>query len=173
MVVEPGSQTALETLPVHGLSPEDRQFCDAFEAGACSPAAFNHRAHIRLAYIYLAEGGVAAALPRMRQALLTFLSKTGVPASKYHETLTQAWIYAVHHFMQPHIDTSSAEDFIDKNPRLLDTKILLTHYTADVLFSPGARTEYLQPDLDPIPRYGAERDGRTPPAGEDQGKRHE
>ena len=33
----------------------------------------------------------------------------------------------------------SADDFIERNPQLLDTKIMLTHYSADLLFSDQAR----------------------------------
>jgi hypothetical protein len=36
---------------------------------------------------------------------------------------------------------------------VLDTKIMLTHYSAEVLFSPEARALFVEPDLDPIPRY--------------------
>ena len=35
---------------------------------------------------------------------------------------------------------------------LLDPKIMLTHYSAERLFSPEARAEFVEPDIDPIPR---------------------
>jgi hypothetical protein len=51
--------------------------------------------------------------------------------------------------------SSSANQFIDKNPGMLDTKIMMSHYSAEVLFSDQARTLFVPPDLDPIPRHGA------------------
>ena len=139
----------------HDLSTSDREFRAAFEAGAFAPADFSHRAHVRLAYVYLAESDVDLALERMRAALVSFLSHHGIPASKYHETLTRAWILAVDHFMHRSPEASSADDFIARNPALLDSKIMLTHYSADLLFSDEARAGFVEPNLDPIPRHAA------------------
>jgi hypothetical protein len=52
-------------------------------------------------------------------------------------------------------EASGADDFIDRNPMLLDTKIMLTHYSADLLFSDAARENFVEPNLDPIPRHHA------------------
>jgi hypothetical protein len=139
----------------HELSNADREFRAAFEAGAFAPADFSHRAHVRLAYVYLAESDVNLALERMRGALLGFLSHHGIPASKFHATLTRAWILAVNHFMHRSPEAVSADDFIARNPVLLDTRIMLTHYSADLLFSDQARAEFVEPNLDPIPRHAA------------------
>ncbi len=139
----------------HELSDADREFRRAFEAGAFAPADFSHRQHVRLAYVYLVDCDVNLALDRMRAALVCFLSHHGIPATKYHETLTRAWILAVHHFMHRTPEASSADDFIDRNPMLLDSKIMLTHYSAGLLFSRAARAEFVEPDLDPIPRHAA------------------
>jgi hypothetical protein len=139
----------------HELSQSDREFRAAFEAGAYAPADFSHRAHVRLAYVYLAEWDVDMALERMRAALVGFLSHHDIPASKYHETLTRAWVLAVDHFMHRSPESSSADAFIDRNPVLLDSKIMLTHYSAGLLFSDAARAGFVEPDLDPIPRHAA------------------
>jgi hypothetical protein len=137
----------------HVLSPEDRTFRAAFEACTVPPAEFNHAAHVRLAYVYLVESDVELAVQRMREALLNFIDHNGVPRSKFHETITRAWILAVRHFMNRSTSTSFA-DFIARNPELLDSKIMLTHYSASVLFSPDARASFVEPDLDPIPQQG-------------------
>jgi hypothetical protein len=137
----------------HHLSMSDREFRAAFEAGAYAPADLSHRAHVQLAYVYLAESDVDLSLERMRAALVSFLSHHGIPASKYHATLTRAWILAVHHFMHRSPEASSADDFIARNPLLLDSKIMLTHYSTDLLFSDEARAEFVEPNLDPIPRH--------------------
>lgn len=135
----------------HSLSDADRAFRTDFETFAVAPADFNHVAHVRLAYVYLAENDVDEAVRRMRAALLAFLEHHGVPVTRYHETLTRAWVLAVRHFMNK-ASTSSAADFMDRNPQVLDSRIMLTHYSATVLFSPEARAAFVEPDLDPIPR---------------------
>jgi hypothetical protein len=52
-------------------------------------------------------------------------------------------------------ETSSSDDFIERNMILLDTRIMLTHYSAGRLFSDQARADFVEPDLDPIPRHHA------------------
>lgn len=140
-------------MKTHALSSEDSDFRSAFESCAIAPAQFTHEGHVRLAYAYLVDGDVESAAARMRDALLRFIGHNGIPPSKFHETLTRAWVLAVQHFMNRGTSTS-ATDFISKNPELLDSKIMLTHYSASVLFSPDARAAWVEPDIDPIPRAG-------------------
>ena len=99
----------------HEASEEDRSFRLAFEACTVAPSQFNHEAHVRLAYIYLTEYDTDSAVQKMRDALLKFLEHNGIPRSKFHETLTRAWVLAVRHFMNRSTSTSAA-DFIAKNP---------------------------------------------------------
>ena len=139
----------------HEVSNSDMEFLMAFEAGAYAPADFNHRAHVRLAYVYLATNDVERATTLMRAAIVNFLRHHGIAPTKYHETLTQAWSLAVFHFMHRTPSALSADDFIRQTPLLLDTRIMLTHYSAERLFSPQARAAFVQPDLDPIPRHRA------------------
>jgi hypothetical protein len=106
-----------------------------------------------LAYVYLTLGGVDPALQMMRDALVRYLGHLKVDPGKYHETITRAWIMAVRHFMELSPDAESADSFIDQNPQLLDAKIMLTHYSAEVLFSDEARAAFVEPNLDPIPGY--------------------
>ena len=136
---------------MHRSSAADRRFRDEFEACRVAPERFDHPAHVRLAYVYLTEGDTEAAVARMRRALERFIAWNGVPASKYHETLTRSWVLAVHHFMQRSPAAAAADVFIDANPALLDTRIMLTHYSRDRLFSDAARREFVEPDLAPIP----------------------
>jgi hypothetical protein len=135
----------------HELSADDRNFRSAFENFTVAPSQFNHEAHVRLAYIYLVESDVESAVQRMREALLNFIEHNGIPRSKFHETITRAWVLAVRHFMNKSSSTSF-HDFIAKSQVLLDSKIMLTHYSASVLFSSDARASFVEPDLDPIPR---------------------
>lgn len=137
------------------MSPGDRAFRQDFESGRIEPSDFDHRAHVRLAYVYLAELDPESARGRVRDALLGFLKHHGIDPAKYHETLTAAWTLAVRHFMEQSEGAPDADAFIEANPRLLDSRIMLTHYSADLLFSTEARGHFVEPDLEQIPRYGA------------------
>ncbi|MGE0640790.1 MAG: hypothetical protein AB7G12_16415 [Thermoanaerobaculia bacterium] len=140
-------------MPTHRISDEDRAFREAFDACEIAPADFGHPAHLRLAYSWLAEHEAEEAVTAIREALHRFLDHNGVPREKYHETLTRSWVLAVRHFMNRG-STASAAEFLDTNPELLDSRIMLTHYSEGVLFSPEARAAWVEPDLDPIPRPG-------------------
>jgi hypothetical protein len=137
----------------HVLSSDDRRFREDFEACRVEPGAFDHRAHVRLAYIYLAENDAETALTLMRGALQAFIQHNKVPVAKYHETLTRAWILAVRHFMAMTPVAVSSADFIARNPGIVDSKIMLTHYSTEVLFSPEARARFVEPNLERIPRH--------------------
>jgi hypothetical protein len=108
----------------HSLSSDDRRFCADFARCRFHPDAFDHRTHIRLAYIYLAEYDADTALTLMRNAMLTFIQHHKIDVAKYHETLTRAWPLAVRHFMAISPDADDAESaasFIANNPRILDS----------------------------------------------------
>ena len=137
----------------HRVSPDDRLLVAQLESSTLAPSQFDHRAHVRVAYVYLADSDPETATARMRAVLLAFLQHHGIAASKYHATITQAWILAVRHFMALTPDAESAEAFIDANPQLLDSRIMLSHYSASLLFSPEARAEFIEPDQSPIPKY--------------------
>lgn len=134
----------------HGIDGADEAFLRALERGDVVPADFSHEAHVRLAYILLAGAGTDAAVARMRELIAGFLTHHGLPAEKYHETLTRAWILAVRHFMDRG-PAHSAGAFLAQHPALLDTRIMLTHYRAETLFSADARGRFIEPDLQGIP----------------------
>ncbi|MFC1664172.1 hypothetical protein ACFL17_00905 [Pseudomonadota bacterium] len=139
----------------HLVTKEDQVFKSQVEAFEFPVSQFDHRAHIRLAYVYLVQNNdTNESVQLMREALTGLLRHAGVdPAGKYHETLTEAWILAVHHFMNNTENSNSADDFIEQHPVMLDSNTMLTHYSVEVLFSEEARQSFVEPNLDPIPRH--------------------
>jgi hypothetical protein len=137
----------------HSLSAGDVSFLEALEDCTFPPDQFDHRAHVRLAYVCLVGSDPDDAHERIRTALKGFLLHHGEDVSKYHETITRAWILAVRHFMEESEPSDSADEFIDRNPVLLDRKIMMSHYSAEVLFSDEARARFVDPDLDEIPLH--------------------
>lgn len=136
----------------HELSDRDRAFLERFESGRFLEP-LGHREHLRLAYIYLVDHSVELATDRMRLSIRNFLRYRSIDSSKYHETMTSAWMMAVRHFMEISKRQYSFQEFITQNDRLLDSRIMWTHYSEARLLSERARSTFLEPDLDPIPRY--------------------
>jgi len=138
----------------HQVTANDKDFTNQVESCGFPVAEFSHRAHLRLAYVYLVENDIETSVELIRNALTRLLIHAGIePSAKYHQTLTEAWVLAVHHFMNHTDRSTSADDFIDQHPEMLDSKIMMTHYSEEVLFSDEARQKFVQPDRDPIPRH--------------------
>ena len=135
----------------HFASLSDKTFLADFEAGHVPPADFDHRAHVRLAYVLLCDLPLAKADARMTAALKRFLERNNVPPEKFHVTLTHAWLKAVQYFMTRSPSTESFDAFLECDDRLLDSKIMMTHYSKGHLFSETARLEFVEPDLSAIP----------------------
>jgi hypothetical protein len=138
-------------VPMNHTISDDILFQRSFETYDIYPAAFNHAAHVRLAYIYLCGHSIDEAAERMKRSLLAFLDHFGVDRSRFHATMTRAWLLVVRHFMELCSCSASSREFIAANPRLLDTKIMLRHYSAATLFSQRARAAFVQPDIADIP----------------------
>ena len=133
------------------LDASDEEFLNALERCEIAPEDFHHRDHVRLAYIYLTRHDADAALTKMRSGLHRFLAHVGVPPTKYHETITRAWLLAVEHFMRETAPTRSFEQFAAAAPRLFAPDAIETHYTPELLWSDDARARFVEPDLQPIP----------------------
>ena len=141
----------------HLIADVDRVFKGLIETRGFPLSEFDHRAHLRLAYIYLVQtGNVDDSVELMRDALLGLMKQAGIePSEKYHETLTEAWVLAIHHFMNRTEPSSSANDFINQNPALLESEIMLTHSSAALWYSAGAHRSFVKqkPDLSPQQRH--------------------
>ncbi|MBU2862468.1 hypothetical protein KO489_01280 [Reinekea forsetii] len=135
----------------HKISLEDLNFKGDVEHCRFPVPDFNHKAHVRLAYIYIVEHGVSESVDVMKRSLYSLLQHAGIdPAEKYHATLTQAWLQAVNHFIVAGEAYDDFEQFIEHNPKLLDTNVMFTHYSKELLFSPEAREAYVSPNIEPF-----------------------
>lgn len=128
----------------------DQEYTWQFEAGSFPPRLFSHEAHLRLAWIHLRQGGLKQALASIPTQIRQFAIQVGVP-DKYHETVTRAAIYAVHHFMQK-TETDQFETFIAEHPALQhDFKSLInSHYLHDIFKDEQARKAFIPPDAAPF-----------------------
>jgi hypothetical protein len=124
------------------------------------PRAFDHRAHVRLAFAYLERHELFEALTRCRRALRRLAEHHGAHG-KYHETVTCALVFLIHERMRREPETTGAtstwregsgetvdwDTFARVNPDLLRWKdgAFFDYYPASVLRSELARETFVLP----------------------------
>ena len=117
----------------------------AFEAGSFDLAAFDHAAHVRIAWCYLQQCELDEAIRRFSRTLRALTIRLGI-AARYHETIT--WFFMImiaeRCAQDPEADWKS---FRRRNPDLFRGDLLHRHYTEQRLRSALARRQFLLPDL--------------------------
>jgi hypothetical protein len=138
---------------------DDGALLTAFESQTIPHAEWNHRAHVRVAYLYLVRHEFDAALDRMRrgiQALNLVLGVQDSLESGYHETLTHAFLRIIHTTIKTFGPAESSDEFCDQQPQLLQRKILRLFYSRARIVSWEAKRTFVEPDLAPFPRHKRE-----------------
>jgi hypothetical protein len=121
----------------------DRELLARFEACTLPASLFDHRAHVRVAWIYLRELPLLAALARFRESLRRDAASLGA-STQYHETITFAFLFLIHERMQREpFETFDA--FAAANDDLFGN-LLGRYYSKETLASELARTTFLLPD---------------------------
>ncbi len=123
----------------------DAEFVAAFESCSFPPDAFHHREHVRLAWIYLSGRPLLEALTRFAASLRRFATNAGA-ATKYHETVTFAFLFLIHERMQREV-SATFDDFAAANEDLFGwPSVLDRYYSAETLRSELARRTFILPD---------------------------
>lgn len=133
----------------------DESFLRRFEGCEFSMDEWHHREHLKTAYLYLLRLSYADALDRMRAGLRALNAAQKVPDALdrgYHETLTQGWMRLVHCALCESGPAESADAFLDQHTQLLAKRALRFFYSRDRIMSWEARTQFVEPDLAPLPR---------------------
>ena len=118
-----------------------------FEACRIDPEAFDHRAHLKLAWLYLDDRPLWAAAEALTEGLKR-LTRTLGAEDKYHETITWAYVLLIHDRRARLGDGHAWSEFEATNPDLFCTKpsALATYYRAETLNSELARRTFVMPD---------------------------
>ena len=122
---------------------DDREFVSAFEACTLPPELFPHRAHVRLAWIYLGQHSLLDTLTRYSEGIRRYAGSLGASA-KYHETITYAFMFLIHERMTRR-QVASFEEFAERNADLFGP-ILQRYYRPETLASELARSTFVMPD---------------------------
>jgi hypothetical protein len=65
--------------------------------------------------------------------------------------MTQFWIWLVDHVRTAQPQIKSFDEFLSAFPAALDKGLPFRHWSRDVMMSPGARADWVEPDLVPLP----------------------
>ncbi len=120
---------------------------EAFESGTLDVDAFDHDAHIYVAWLYLEQYPVLQATRRYSDALRRLTSKLGIPG-KYHETITWFFMLLIDERRRNSAETDwylfrrSNEDLFARG----EQSILHRYYRGETLGSEQARQAFVLPD---------------------------
>jgi hypothetical protein len=118
---------------------------DAFERGEIDPEAFDHEAHVYMAWLYLERFPLPAGLEKFDFALRRLTEQLGVPG-KYHATITWFFLLLIgeRRSADPGADWPR---FRRRNVDLVEDRgLLLRYYSRQTLASDRARQVFVLPD---------------------------
>ncbi len=136
------------------MSLDDAAFLGAFERADAADLTWNHRAHIRMAYLMLRAYRFDDAVARIRAGIKALNAAHGIVDTAergYHETVTVAWAHLVARAIRRVGGRHDFETFTSLAPELLDKWAPLAHYTRDRIMSPEARAAFVPADFEPLP----------------------
>lgn len=136
--------------PSPHLHFSDDDFIATFERGGFDRSSFPHRAHLRMAWLYVRHLGLARAIDKATAGIRALAEQHG-HAGLYHDTVTRAWVYLVAAATGECPEVADFDQFLRRQPELLDKNCLRHYYSPDRLSSPQARTGWLSPDRCAIP----------------------
>src|SRR5262245_44549985 len=137
---------------------DDAEFIRQFEACTLPFELWTHRAHVKVAYLYIQQHGLQGTITRLRQNIRAFNAKYNVPESQtsgYNETTTRAMatiIAAVMSAYREALPTQSAEEFCQTHLELMSRHVLRLFYSPQRRMHPEAKHRFIEPDLAPLPR---------------------
>jgi hypothetical protein len=134
----------------------DEEFLRAFEECQLPGGQWTHAAHVRLAWLYLRQGGYAETLPRIRAGIRRYNASQNKPVA-YHETITQAFLRLIHARLSDNGHAATFAAFCAHNPDLLERghPLLFRYYRRETLLSDSARAGFVEPDLEALPEPSA------------------
>jgi hypothetical protein len=154
----------------------DEEFLRHFEACTLPYVHWTHRAHLRVAYLYVTRFGLEGAIPKVTAGIRAYNQSQGIadtPTGGYHETMTVAWLHLVAAMLAeygptgavdcrasaplaaaggaPALQMSPSEMFLEAQLQLREKKLLRLYYSRARFGSPEAKYSFVPPDLAPLP----------------------
>ena len=126
---------------------------DAFIAGTIAPQDFAHSDHVAVAYELLRRNSFVDSAQIFVDGLRKLVAAAGAP-EKFNLTITLAYLGLIAERLANNAYGSWSE-FIERNPDLLDPKLLQRWYTPERLYSETARETFLLPTAPQSPQINA------------------
>ncbi len=132
------------------FSLSDASFAEKFRNCNLGSISFTHKAHLRLAWIYITTSGEQIAIDRICEQLKTYTASVGAE-EKFNLTVTIAAIKAVNHFVKKS-SALTCKQFLLEFPALTISfkDLIATHYSTDIFEEEKAKHTFMQPDLAPF-----------------------
>src|SRR3954451_20403521 len=112
---------------------------------------WTHAAHLTVALWHLLQYDWPEAVERVRLGIQRYNGAHGIrttPTGGYHETLTLFWMRRVRAFLEDgRNEARSLVALANDLSAALDSRLPLTYYTRERLFSSEARAGWVEPDL--------------------------
>ncbi|GIL47047.1 hypothetical protein Vafri_3881 [Volvox africanus] len=121
---------------------------------------WDHRTHLRLAWLYLTRLGRREGLARIHSSIRAFIEHSSLTARRngttYHETMTYFWAHMVHFAIaSQNVPAGATPDFrffLLMNPQLTNGGLFLHYYSKQLMLqSPESRVRVVLPDKRPLP----------------------
>ena len=131
------------------LTPADFHLREQFESRSLANAAFRHREHVHLTWIYLVSERADEVAARLCQSLLALATSHGV-GERFHYTLTVVWVRIIDAARRDYPGLRF-DALVDACPWLLDKDAPLAFYTREHLYSDVAKQSWVEPNLKRLP----------------------
>lgn len=134
---------------------EHELFLATFEACQIPKAEWTHKAHVRMAWLYLKiHQDWTRALPIVRNGI-NRLNQSHGNIHGYHETITAVYLQLVQERLNKTTTGLSWLEFKQEHSDLFDysSPIFLRYYSHELIFSEQARRQFIAPDLAPLPCF--------------------
>jgi len=142
---------------------DDAELLRQFETLTLPFNQWTHRAHVRVAFSYLRAHPFDEALLRMRRGVKAYNAANNVPESAtsgYNETTTYAFLHLIAATMSAYggvFPADTADTFCDTHPQLMTRHVLRFFYSPQQRMHPLAKTQFVEPDLAPLPKMNGGR----------------
>lgn len=142
---------------------DDHDLLTNFENCSLPVHQWDHRAHLKISYLYLCDHPFTVALAKMRQGIKAYNAANNVSEGEfegYNETTTHAFMQLVNTTMKAYgqlFPTPDADAFCDTHPQLMCKHVLRLFYSPERRSHSDAKTRFIEPDLTTLPDFSASR----------------
>jgi hypothetical protein len=133
---------------------EIKQVVESVELCTIPRTQWTHRAHLTVAFWYLVCYPLPEATQKIRAGIQRYNESQGIKTTKdggYHETITLFWIRIVRHYLTGATLEGHLVVLLNELVSRCGKGLPFEYYSRERLLSWEARTNWLEPDLKPLP----------------------